>query len=153
MFAKIKHYYQETKDGVLQLRDIRVVGLLLFLLIVLMISWSSIKVIDTNYQLQREIAALEQENELQQLANENLDLQNQYFDTPQYLELAARESFGLAASGETVFIVPKSVALKYTVDLPHEPKKQTTAEDRRPAYQRNFQAWMDFFFHRNRQDW
>jgi cell division protein FtsB len=148
MLAKIKDYYLKTREHVSQLRDIRVVGLLLFLFVVLMVSWSGVKVINTNYELQRQIAQLEQENELQRLANENLKLQNRYFDTPQYLELAARESFGLAAPGETVFIVPRAVALKYTVDLPHEVQKQA-AEDKRPAYQRNFQAWMDFFFHRN----
>ncbi len=152
MFTKIKHGYYQTKNAILQLRDVRVVGLLVFLVIVLMISWSGIKAIETNYQLQKEIAQLKDQNELQHLANENQNLENRYFDTPQYLELAAREGFGLAANGETVVIVPKSVALANTVDTPNAKKIEITAEDKRPAYQKNFQAWMDFFFHRNKGD-
>jgi len=133
----------------MQLRDVRVAGLLLFLVVVLMVSWSGVKAIETNYQLQREIAQLKQQNDLQQLVNDNQDLENEYFDTPQYLELAAREGFGLAAPGETVVIIPKSVALAHTVDLPRIAEKTETAGDKRPTYQQNFQAWMDFFFHRN----
>lgn len=152
MFTKIKQNYYRTKHMILQLRDVRVVGMLLFLVVVLMISWSGIKAIETNYQLQKEIAHLRQQNDLQQLINGNQRLENGYFDTPQYLELAAREGFGLAAPGESVVIVPKSVALAHTVDTPTQPGKKEKAEDKRPAYQKNFQAWMDFFFHRNIED-
>jgi len=150
MLTKIKYRYEQTVQKVSQLRDVRVVGMFLFVAIVLMISWSGVKAIDTNYQLQRDIARIEQQNELQELSNRNLELANAYYETPQYLELAARESFGLAASGEAVVIVPKAVAMKYTVEPPQLTEESTTAEDQRPAYQRNFQAWMDFFFHRNR---
>lgn len=152
MFTKIKHGYYHVKSGVLQLRDVRVVGLLVFLAVVLMISWSGIKAIETNYQLQKEIAQLQDQNELQTLMNENQRLENRYFDTPQYLELAAREGFGLAVPGESVVIVPKAVALAHTVDMPSAQKAAPKAEDKRPAYQKNFQAWMDFFFHRNQSD-
>lgn len=131
----------------MQLRDVRVVGLLLFLVVVLMISWSGIKAIETNYQLQREIAHLQQQNELQELTNRNLELENAFFDTPQYLELAAREGFGLAAPGESVVIIPKAVALANTVDAPAA-HAALQAEDNRSVIQRNFEAWMDFFFHR-----
>lgn len=137
---------------VMQLRDVRVAGLLLFLVVVLMISWSGIKAIETNYQLQREIAHLKQQNDLQDLINENQQLENGYFETPQYLELAAREGFGLAAPGESVVIVPKSVALAHTVDIQSNRTIEQKAEDKRPTYQKNFEAWMDFFFHRNIED-
>jgi cell division protein FtsL len=150
MLTKIKYRYQQTVQAVSQLRDVRIVGMLVFVAIVFMISWSGVKAIDTNYQLQRDIARVEQQNELQELANRNLELENAYYETPQYLELAAREGFGLAAPGESVVIVPKAVALKYTVDAPTTQEEVAAAEDKRPAYQRNFQAWMDFFFHRNR---
>ena len=148
MFTKIKHGFYKVKYAVLQLRDVRVAGLLLFLVVVLMISWSGIKAIETNYQLQKQIAQLKDENDLQKLINDNQRLENGYFDTPQYLELAARDHFGLAAPGESVVIVPKSVALAHTVDSPTRQKIETKAQDERPAYQKNFQAWMNFFFHR-----
>src|SRR5688572_33382830 len=100
MLTKIKYRYQQTVQAVSKLRDVRIVGMLVFVAIVFMISWSGVKAIDTNYQLQRDIARVEQQNELQELANRNLELENAYYETPQYLELAAREGFGLAAPGE-----------------------------------------------------
>jgi cell division protein FtsB len=148
MFTKIKNYEKRIVYWVSQLRDLRVVGLLLLLVIVLLVSWSGVKAIETNYDLQKQIAALRQQNRVKELANENLKLENEYFETPQYLEVAARHDFGLAKKGETVLNVPRTVAMSFTVDLPkpQAPKEETEAQQ--PTYQRNFQAWLDFLFHR-----
>lgn len=152
MFDKIKNRNKRIVSWLAQLKDLRVVGLLLFLVIVLLVSWSGVKAIETNYALQKQISALRQENTVKKLTNENLKLENEYFETPQYLEVAARHDFGLAAPGETVLNVPRSVALSFTVDLPKPelPKAEPTTDQ--PAYQRNFQAWMDFLLHRNNTD-
>jgi cell division protein FtsB len=148
MFAKIKNSQKMIGLVVAQLRDLRVVGLLLFLMVVLLVSWSGVKAIETNYALQKEIAALRQQNEVKKLANENLKLENKYFETPQYLEIAARHDFGLAAAGETVLIVPRTVALSHTVDLSTPTTPDPEPEDHQPIHQRNFQAWLDFLLHR-----
>jgi cell division protein FtsB len=131
-----------------QLRDPRMIGLGLFLIVVLLITWSGVKAIETNYGLQRQISKIQQQNDVQKLSNDNAKLQNDYYKSPQYLELTARKDFGLAAPGETVLVVPRSVALAHTIDLP---KAQAAAqkEAKKPAYQRNFDAWMDFFMHRD----
>lgn len=151
MFAKIKNIDKKIVAYARQMRDVRFVGMILFLVVVLMISWSGVKVIDTNYGLQRQIAALEQQNAVQQLSNQNLSLQNDYFESNQYLELAARQNFGLAAPGETVLIVPRSVALKHTIEPLTQPAKEDTiAKSKQAAWQRNLQAWMSFFLHRER---
>ena len=133
-------------DNAHKLTDIRFVGQIVFVVIVLLISWSGVKSIQTNYGLQKQITGLKQQNELQRLKNENLNLQNDYYNTDQYLEVAARQNFGLAAPGETVLIVPKSVALANTVDT--TPNQDETAQAKQPVYQRNFQSWVDFFLHR-----
>jgi len=149
METKIKFDREKISDYVLQFRDVRAVGLLLFLVIVLLISWSGVKVIDTNYRLQKDISRLEQETQVLKLTNTNMKLENNYFETNQYLEIAARQNFGLAAPGEAVLNVPKEVALAHTVDLPdaeQEQVKKTVAKQ--PGYQRNFQAWMNFLLHR-----
>jgi cell division protein FtsB len=149
MQTKIKEYQQKVLDFSERFRDIKAVGLLFFLVAVLLISWSGVKVIEANYRLQRQISEHEQQKEVQELANTNLKLQNEYFETAQYQELAARRNFGLAAPGETVWAVPKAVAMSHTVDLPDpEPIATQNTADRQPAYQRNVQAWMDFLFHR-----
>jgi cell division protein FtsB len=128
-----------------RLNDISYVGRLVFVVIVLLISWSGIKTIQTNYGLQKQISALQQQNSLQRLQNDNLALKNQYYDSSQYLEIAARQNFGLAAPGEKEIVVPESVALANTVELASA-KKSTQATP--PAYQQNFQSWVNFFLHR-----
>lgn len=130
------------------LRDVRVLGLMLFGVVVLLVSWSGVKVIQSNYELQKKIARLEQENEVQQLENDNLKLRNQYLETDQFLELAARRQFGKGAPGERLIIVPKEVALSRTVDL-SEPEAETAqVEQGKSTYQKNFESWMNFFLGR-----
>jgi cell division protein FtsB len=153
MFPKIKQYQTSIVAYAKQLRDLRVVGLLLFLVIVVLVSWSGVKTIDTNYDLQKKIAQLHQENAVKKLANDNLKLENDYYQSPQYLELAARQDFGLAAPGETVLSVPQSVAMAQTVDLPKlQVAQQPATAGKQSSYQRNFQAWMDFLLHRRQSD-
>jgi cell division protein FtsB len=116
IIAAAEPYIAYTRAYILSLRDIRNVGLLVFTIIVLLISWSGVKSIQTNYGLQKEIARLSQENQVRQLENTNLALRNDYYNSNQYLELSARQNLGLALPGETVLLVPKSVALANTVD-------------------------------------
>ena len=130
----------------LQLRDVRVAGQVLFVIIVLLVSWSGVKAIDANYRLQQQIATLDEQNKVQELENNNLKLRNDYYSSNQYLELSARQNFGLGAQGETELIVPKNVALAYTAPEPKPPAPKPNSEP--PAYQRNVQAWVDFFLHR-----
>lgn len=149
METKIDQYRTKIIELGSQLRDVRIVGLIMFLVVLLLISYSGVKVIDTNYELQRQIAELEQQKRLQELGNTNLKLTNDYYTTNQYLELMARQNFGKAAPGETVIVVPKDVALAHTVSRATDDTvvaKQTTAKQ--PTYQRNFQAWINFLFHR-----
>ena len=144
---KLAPYVDFGRAYILSLRDVRNVGLLVFTVIVLLISWSGVKSIQTNYGLQKQIARLTQENQVSSLENTNLALQNRYHDTPQYLEVTARQNLGLIAPGETELLVPNEVALSHTV----QPQAAETAHSQVPkqsAWQRNFQAWIDFFLHR-----
>jgi cell division protein FtsB len=131
-----------------QLSDIRVAGLLLFLGITLLITWSGVKAIDTNYSLQKQAATLEQQNANQNLTNSNSALQNDYYNTNQYLELEARQEFGLGAPGETELLIPTSVAMAHTVMLPNTEQQKVKAVNKQPTYQRNFESWMNFLLHR-----
>lgn len=130
-----------------RLNDPRFLGQIVFVVIVLLISWSGIKTIQTNYGLQKQISSLDQQNQLQKLKNENLALKNDYYKSKQYLELAARQNFGLAAPGEKLIVVSKDVALAHTIEIPKQSAEEAT-KAKQPAYQRNFQSWVDFFLHR-----
>ncbi len=133
---------------VLTLRDVRNVGVLVFTVIVLLISWSGVKSIQTNYGLQKQIAQLTQENQVQNLENADLALQNQYLNTPQYMEITARENLGLGAPGETELLVSNDVAAAYTVKQPGT-TTVASAVPKQPLWQRHFEAWIDFFLHRD----
>jgi cell division protein FtsB len=152
MLEKIKQYQPKLQHFIQELRDVRAVGMGLFVVIVLLVSWSGVKAINANYVLQKQIAGMEQQNAVKKLANENLKLQNDYYNTPQYLELAARQDFGLAAPGETVLVVPLSAAMARTVELPEDKaaaKVAGASTARQPFWQRNFNAWMEFFTSRH----
>lgn len=131
-----------------RLADVQTIIQIGFVAVVLLITWSGAKVIHTNHQLQQQIARLKQENEVQRLKNENLKLKNQYYNSPQYLELAARQNFGLAANGEREYIIPKEVALAYAPEAPTAESEAKSAAGQQAFYQRNMQAWLDFFLHR-----
>ena len=137
-----------SSHWVRDMRDIRVVAFMAVGIIMMLFSWSIVGVIQTNYELQKKIAELEQRNQVYELEKTNLKLKNEYYNTSQYLELTARKAFGRAAPGERVYIVPESVALKHTVPMPEEQKAEEKTEDIKPAYQRYFEAWADFFLHR-----
>lgn len=137
------------KNQLTKLSDIRNVAMYLFVLIVLAIAWSSTKTIQNNYDLQKQISTLKQENEVLKLTNQNIELETSYLNTDQYLELAARQNLGLSASGEKVLTVPKKVALAY-VDptLSTQIQDESTTLDNRSKYVKNLETWRDFLLGR-----
>ena len=148
MLEKLKDFQDlPNHPRVKQFRDVRAIGLLVFLAVALMVSWSGAKVIQRNYELQKQISHLRQQNAVGQLENNNLRLQNQYFNTEQYLDLKARQDFGKGLPGETLVLIPREVALSY-VSKSAGKNEAPSPESQRPRYQRNFQEWIDFFLHR-----
>ena len=141
------HVYDWLKAYILSLRDVRNTGQLVFLVMILLISWSGVKAIQANYELQKQVSEISKQNELQRLENANMELQNEYYKSSQYLEVTARQNFGLAKPGETVLLVPKDVAMANTVNVDDTPK-DTRNNVERPFWQENFEAWVDFFLHR-----
>lgn len=144
MFIKLKQFAKHPFLS--QIRDIRVVGLVVFTVLMLLVSWSTVNVIQSNYELQKKVVRLQQQNQVTDLENQTLKLRNEYLNTDQYLELTARRQFGLAAPGEKLVLVPKNVALRYAPPPAEKPAEKPTAEADKPTYQKNFEAWMEFFF-------
>lgn len=147
MIDKIKKYYNH--NFIQQFRDVRFVGFVVFGILVLLVTWSGVAVIESNYELQKQVSKLQQENQVSMLENNNLKLQNEYYNSNQYLELTARRQFGKGQPGEKLLLVPKSVALKYTVDIPKEAKQAAaTPVLEKPLVQRNLESWINFFTHK-----
>ncbi len=147
---EIKKYTKTAYNFIVRLSDLRFAGQVLFVVIVLLISWSGIKTVQTNYELQKQISTIKQQNSIKKLENTNLTLQNEYLRSNQYLELSARQNFGLAAPGDKEVIVPKSVALAYTIDT--DKAANEASQTKQPFYQHNYQSWVDFFLHRQSEN-
>jgi cell division protein FtsB len=148
MFDEIKTALTGKKAR--QLADVRNIGLYIFGLVILAIAWSGAKTVQSNYELQKKISTLQQENTVLWLQNSNTYLQNQYYKTDQYLELSARQNLGLAAPGEHVMLVPKETALRYVDPALDKTGGSSKAAppDNRPRYVKNLEAWRDFLLGR-----
>jgi cell division protein FtsL len=133
-----------------QLADPRNLVLYVFALMVMAITWSGVRTVQNNYNLQKQIAVLNQQNTLLQLENGNAKLQNKYLQTDQYLDLAARQNLGLAAPGEKVLVVPKSVAMKFVDQSLIINRIAENAKNSPPKskYANNLQDWRDFLLGR-----
>ncbi len=148
MLQKFKNIKSHPRFA--QATDIRNIGLYIFGVLVLVVSFNSVQVIQDNYELQKRIARLQQQNEVAQLENSNLALRNEYYQSEQYLELVARKQFGKAQPGETLVLVPKEIAKKYAKEPPKIQEK-SSLEDQQPTYKKNLNDWRDFFFSGGRQ--
>ncbi|HET6863837.1 MAG TPA: septum formation initiator family protein [Candidatus Saccharimonadales bacterium] len=146
MFDKIQTLLNSKKTK--QLLEIRNIGLYIFGIVVLAIAWSGAKTVQSNYELQKKITTLQQQNVVLSLENQNNSLQNQYYQTQQYLELSARQNLGLAAPGESVLLVPQSTALKYIDPSIGQNSSQSAPPDTRKSYVKNLEAWRDFLLGR-----
>ncbi|HSX18148.1 MAG TPA: septum formation initiator family protein [Candidatus Saccharimonadales bacterium] len=149
MYDQIKNYW--NPKNLKQLTDIRNIGLYIFTIIVFAITWSGVKTVQNNYELQKQISVLKQQNGVLDLSNYNTNLQNQYFKTDQYLELAARQNFGLAAPGETVQLVPKSVAMKYvdaSLSQSSTSSGNSSPDLQKSRFAKNLDDWRNFLLGR-----
>jgi cell division protein FtsB len=147
MHEQIKTHKHKVLAYLHSLRDIRALGLLVFVCVLLLMTWSGIKVVERNYGLQKQINELQQQVELAKLENDTLRLGNEYYQTNTYLELSARQNFGLANPGETQVVIPKNVALGKLVAEPTK-KTATQAASEGSFMSKNFRAWVNFFLHR-----
>ena len=145
---QLEPYTAAVQAYVLSLRDVRNVGLLVFTVIVLLISWSRGQVHPKPLRIAKTGgAATAGEPVCRAWKMRILALQNQYYGTNQYLDVTARENLGLGAPGETELLVPQNVALAHTVKDARRQQVKLGSYRKLPFWQRNFQNWIAFFFH------
>lgn len=148
MQDKLKHYQERAIAIATTWSEPRRLGMIAFVVIALLITWSGVKVITTNYALQKDIAIMEQQNEVRRLQNRNLELGNKFYETDEYLEMEARRHFGKAMPGETVWVVPREVALRYVTEPTRIAAQEAETTVTPSGYRANFNAWLDFLLHR-----
>jgi cell division protein FtsB len=100
--------------------------------------WGSLGMMERNYTLQREVDYQKRQLQLTELQRDNLELQNRYFETAEYQELAVRETLGLVRPGERVLILPEN-----TVSTDDE---GAPTEFVAPPQASNLEQWVNFLF-------
>lgn len=105
--------------------------------VVIVVIWiaMTIQVLNDNYKYQRQVDNAKLDNQVLELENENLKLEQMYYQTDEYKELSARSLLGKAQPGEHMVILPRV--------QPTESAKQT---DEVSATKSNVDQWLDFLF-------
>jgi cell division protein FtsB len=119
------------------------IGLYALALVAFSVTWSSVRIIQKNYELEKSISSLEQQVAVIDQQTQNQKLINEYYKTDTYLDFAARKYFSKAAPGEKIIIVPAEVADNYIVKVPESQKTVATVK-KVPKVLQNLSAWGDF---------
>jgi hypothetical protein len=104
----------------------------------------SLQMMQRNYNLQKQLDDKQRQLIVAQLDTENAQLEQRFFKTDEYKELAVRERLGLALSGESVLILPpNSLAVK------ESSAKPTSTVTDSITIESNFTQWLNFLFGSN----
>lgn len=115
---------------------VQVVGIV----IAMSLAWNTVKVAQKNYGLQQQVDKLANEIAILELQNQQLKYNIEYFETDEYLELAAREKFNKKAPGEHV------VALSRDDPVDTLEESVVNGSKVKPVYQENLDQWFYFLF-------
>lgn len=102
--------------------------------------WGSLQVMQRNYGLQKEVDLKKRELALTELQRDSLELEQRYYQTDEYKELAARESLGLVRHGESLLILPENSDAAKAADAP----EAVVAVQKEPSS--NLEQWLNFLF-------
>lgn len=126
-------------------RDGRALALISFAVIAVLVAYSSVGVLQKNYELEKKISSLKQKNNVAKLENENQKLRNKYYESDEYAELTARRQLGVAKEGEKLYLIPRSTAEASSIDVAPIVETVPEAEVLKSKYQRNVEGWIKFF--------
>lgn len=130
----VRHQYMTTNNVVLAVAAVIAVSW----------AWSSVQAVQRNYQLQKEVDDKKRQAKLVKLETENLQFEQNYYKSNEYLTLEAKRRLGLVEPGEKVLILPaNSVAVK--AEDQAEKTAAATIPDGAPPPP-PFTQWLDFLF-------
>jgi hypothetical protein len=114
-------------------------------------TWGTISSMQTNLSAQRAYEEQQRQLELTKLEVATLQYQQNYYNSDEYKDLAARMYLGLASPGEKVLVLPKNSA-EAEREVVVDTTKSTTADDSKATSRSNFEQWIDFLSGANAQD-
>jgi len=109
--------------------------------------WGSLNVMQRNYTLQKELDDKSRQLLVAQLDTENAKLEQRYYQTDEYKELAVRQRLGLVTPGESVLILPPNSEEAKDAD-----KTNTVASSVQETSISNFRQWINFLFGGNNKN-
>lgn len=105
-------------------------------------TWGSISSMTRNWSLAQEVASRQREKALLELEVETLELENEYYLSAEYQELAARKYQGKMLAGETMIYLPENSEAAKNKHQSSEPTDVGPAV----AESSNFEQWLTFLF-------
>ena len=131
-YYQFRHKYLTTNNIVVAIGLVIAAGFI----------WSSLDVMERNYTLQKELDDKSRELIVAQLDEASAELEQRYYKTDEYKELAVRQRLGLGSAGESVLILSDDSTTKAS--------DNSTSNTTVVAEQKgNFWQWVDFLSGKN----
>jgi len=134
LYYKISHKYFTLNNVVVVIAFVIAAGWV----------WGSLGVMQRNYALQKELESKTRQLTVAQLDTESAKLEQRYYNTDEYKELAVRERLGLVSPGESVLILPANSEAAKNIG-----KTDPTTSAVQTAPVSNFTQWINFLFGSN----
>jgi len=103
--------------------------------------WGSLQMMQRNFTLQKELDDKSRQLIVAQLDTDNAKLEQRYYKTDEYKELAVRQRLGLVTPGEHLLILPPNSQAVINSD-----KAAATRPSNADVQISNFGQWMNFLF-------
>lgn len=132
---KLRKLFFRLKHGFFSIENI-----VLIIAIILCLIWTyqSILAMSRNWVLTERLSSNQHTLELLKVEVETLTLENEYYKTTEYQELAARKLLNKKLNGEQLVLLPENSSVAQTKHILPTPKTQSTIS--------NFQKWWLFLF-------
>jgi len=134
LYYKISHKYFTLNNVVVVIAFVIAAGWV----------WGSLGVMQRNYALQKELESKTRQLTVAQLDTESAKLEQRYYNTDEYKELAVRERLGLVSPGESVLILPPNSEAAKNID-----NNATAISSVQALPVSNFTQWINFLFGSN----
>jgi hypothetical protein len=109
--------------------------------------WGSLGMMQRNFTLQKELDDKSRQLIVAQLDTDNAKLEQRYYQTDEYKELAVRQQLGLVTPGESVLILPSNSPAVIAAD-----KAAATSTTVKAVPISNFAQWTNFLFGTNNKN-
>lgn len=130
----VRYQYLTTNNMVLVLAAV----------VALMWGWSSVEAVQSNYLLQKKVDDKKRQQKLVELETQNLEFEQKYYKSNEYLTLEAKRRLGLVEPGEKVLILPPNSEVVKAEDRADQTSDVAQIDNTPPPPP--LQQWVDFFF-------